>query len=84
MLTIDNYYWFMKRYVDLVNERYKEPGIEMFNNVTTSVIRAMVSDESESNVEVDVAKWLFEGWCFWKLLFLFIGVLQWTLILAGT
>ena len=58
MLTIDDYHWFMKRYryVDLVNEHYKEPGIEMFNDMTTSVIRALVSDESESNVEVDVAK----------------------------
>ena len=46
----------MKRYVDLVNEHYKEPGIEMFNDVTTSVITTLVSNESESNVEVDVAK----------------------------
>ena len=61
MLTIDDYHWFMKRYVDLVNEHYKEPGIEMFDNVTTSVIRALVSDESESNVEVDVAKSSFQG-----------------------
>ena len=47
MLTIYNYHWFMKRYVHLVNEHCKEPGIEMFNNVRTSVIRALVSDESE-------------------------------------
>ena len=51
MLTIDVYHWFMKRYVDLVNEHYKEPGIEMFDDVTTSVIRALEFDESESYVE---------------------------------
>ena len=39
-----------------MNERYKEPGIEMFDDVTTSVIRALAYDESESNVEVDIAK----------------------------
>ena len=47
MLTIDDYHWFMKRYVDLVNEHYKEPGIKLFDDVMTSVIRALVSDESE-------------------------------------
>ena len=46
----------MKKYVDLVNEHYKEPGIEMFDDVMTSVIRPLVSNESESNVEVAVAK----------------------------
>ena len=46
----------MKRYVDFVNEHSKEPGIRMFDNLTTSVIRELVSDESESNVEVDVVK----------------------------
>ena len=56
MLNIDDYHWFMKRYVNLVHEHYKKSGIELFNNVTTSVVRALVSDESESNVEVDVAK----------------------------
>ena len=56
MLTIDDYHWFMKRYIDLVNERYKEPGIEMFDDVMTPVIRALVSNKSESNVEVDIAK----------------------------
>ena len=61
MLTIDDYHWFMKRYGDLVNEHYKEPGIEKFDDLTTSVIRALVSDESESDVEVDAAKWSFEG-----------------------
>ena len=40
---------------------WKEPAIEMFDEVKTSVIRALVSDESESNMEVDVGKWPFEG-----------------------
>ena len=59
MLTINDHHWFkavMKIYVDLVNEHCKEPEIKMFDDVMTSVIRALVSDESESNVEVDVAK----------------------------
>ena len=56
MLTIDNYDWFMKKYIDLVNKRYKESRIETFDDVTTSVIIALVSDESESNVEVNVAR----------------------------
>ena len=58
MLTIDDYHWFMKRYLDIVNEHYKEPGIEIFDDVTISAIRTLVyiSDESESNVEVDVTK----------------------------
>ena len=47
MLTIDSYHRFMKTYIHLVNEHYKEPGIKMFDDVTTSVIRALVSDESE-------------------------------------
>ena len=61
MLTIVNYQWFMKRYADLVNEHYKEPEIEMFYDVTTSVIRALVTNESDSNVEVDFTKQSFEG-----------------------
>ena len=39
-----------------MNEHYIEPGIEMFDDVTKSVIRALGFDKSESNVEVDVAK----------------------------
>ena len=37
---------FMKRYEELVNEYYKEPVNEMFDDVTTSALKALVSDES--------------------------------------
>ena len=61
MLTIDDNHWFTERYVYLVNEYYKKPGFEMFGDLTISVIRALVSDKSGSNVEVGIAKHPFEG-----------------------
>ena len=39
----------MKRYVELVNEHYKEPVIGFFDDVTTSVLKVLVSGESESD-----------------------------------
>ena len=43
---------------ELVNEHYKEPAAVrgLFDDVTTSVLKALVSDESESDVEVNVGK----------------------------
>ena len=75
----------MKRYEELVNEHYKEPVNRLFD-VTTSVFKALVPDESESYVEVNLESWLLESIVdvFQKLLSLFIGFLQWTLILVGT
>ena len=46
----------MKRYWELVSECYKEPVNGLFDNVTTSVLKALVSEESESDVEVDIRK----------------------------
>ena len=52
-----------KRYEELVNEHYKEPVNESFDDVMASVLQALVSDElePESDVSVDIGKWLFEG-----------------------
>ena len=44
----------MKRYVELVNEHYKERVTKRFDDVLTSVIRELVSNESKSNMEVKV------------------------------
>ena len=33
----------------------------LFDDVMTSVLKAMVSDESKSDMEVDIEKRLFEG-----------------------
>ena len=44
----------IKRYEELVNEHHKQPVNWLFDNIMASVIKALVSDESESNVEVDV------------------------------
>ena len=41
-----------KRYEELVNEHWKKPVNGLFDGVTTSV----VSDESKSDVEVNVGK----------------------------
>ena len=49
-----------KRYAELVNEHLKEPVNGLFDDVTTSVLKTLVSDESESDVEV-AGKRLFEG-----------------------
>ena len=46
----------IKRYEELVNEHYNEPVNGLFDDVTTSVLKTLVSDESESDVEVDVGK----------------------------
>ena len=78
----------MKRYEELVNKHYNEPVNKLFDDVTASVLEALVSNESESesDMEVDVGKWLFENVVdvSWNTLSLFIGFLQWTIILAGT
>ena len=42
----------MKRYVELVNEHHKEPVIGLFDDLMTSVLEALVSDESESDMKV--------------------------------
>ena len=41
-----------KRYEELVNEHYKEPVNESFDDVTASVLKVRMSDESES-VEIN-------------------------------
>ena len=46
----------MKRYDEKVNEHYKEPLSRLFDGMTASVLESMVSDESESDVEVDIGK----------------------------
>ena len=46
----------MKRYVELVNEHYKELVMGLFDDMITSALKALVSDESESDVQVDVEK----------------------------
>ena len=45
-------HWFMKRYVDIVNEHNKEPGIEMFDDVTISVIPMSESQTWKSTLRV--------------------------------
>ena len=45
-----------KRYEELVNEHYKEPVNGLFNDVTVSVLKALVSNKLESDVEVNVGK----------------------------
>ena len=40
-----------KRYKELVNERYKKPENRLFDDVMASTLKALVSDESESDVE---------------------------------
>ena len=42
----------MKRYKQLLNEHYKMPMNGYINDVTTSVLKAVVSDETKSDVEV--------------------------------
>ena len=42
----------MKRYVELANEHYREPVIELLDDLITSVLEALVSDESESDMKV--------------------------------
>ena len=44
----------MKRYEELVNEHHKQPVNWLFDDIMALVIKALVSDESESNMEVDV------------------------------
>ena len=44
-----------ERYKELVNEHYKEPVNGLFD-VTTSVLKALVPDEPESDVEVNIGK----------------------------
>ena len=47
----------IKRYEELVNEHLKEPVNGLFDDVTTSVlIKTLVSDESESDMEVNVVR----------------------------
>ena len=40
-----------------MNEHDEEPVNGLFDDVTTSVLKALASNESESDVEVDVGKW---------------------------
>ena len=46
----------MKGYEELVNEQYKQPVNGLFVNVTASVLKAPVSDNSESDVGVNIEK----------------------------
>ena len=46
----------VKRYKELVNEHWKKPVNRLFDDVTTSVLKALVSDESELDVEVNFGK----------------------------
>ena len=39
----------MKKYEDLVNEHYKEPVNRMFDDVTTSVLEALMSDDDDES-----------------------------------
>ena len=41
----------IKIYEDLVNEHYKEPVNGKFDDVTASVLKALMSDEAESDTE---------------------------------
>ena len=45
-----------EKYEELVNEHYKEPVSGLFDDVTASVLRTLVSDKSESDVEVNIRK----------------------------
>ena len=46
----------MNGYNEKVNEHYKEQVIRLFDDVTALLLEPMVSDESESDVEVDIGK----------------------------
>ena len=46
----------MERFEELAKEHYKEPVNRMFDDMTPSVLKALVSNRSESNVEVDTGK----------------------------
>ena len=46
----------MNGYNEKVNEHYKEPVIGLFDDVTALLLEPMVSDESESDVQVDIGK----------------------------
>ena len=39
----------MKKYEDLVNEHYKEPVNGIFDDVTTSVLEALMSDDDDDD-----------------------------------
>ena len=51
----------MEKYEDLVNECYKEPVNGVFNNVTTSVLEALISDDGESDTESGAEQETKEG-----------------------
>ena len=53
---ISNNVQIMKRYVELVNGHYKEPVSGLFDNVTPSVLKALVYYVLESDVEINVGK----------------------------
>ena len=44
----------MTSYEELANEHYKKPVNRLFDDLATSVLKALVSDESELDVEVKV------------------------------
>ena len=46
----------MKRYKEFVNEHYKEPVNRLFDDVTPLVLKALVSNESESDVKVNFGR----------------------------
>ena len=46
----------MKRYEELVNEHCNEPVNGLFDNMMTSVLKALVLNESESDMKDDIGK----------------------------
>ena len=47
----------IKRYKDLVNEHYKEPVNGNFDDVTASVLKALMSDVAESDTESETKEY---------------------------
>ena len=39
-----------------MNEHYKEPVKGLFEDLATSVLKALVSNESKSDIEVDIGR----------------------------
>ena len=46
----------MKGYKESVNEHHKQAVKGLFDNAAASALKALVSDESESNVEANIGK----------------------------
>ena len=46
----------MKRYGELVNEHNTDPETRLFDDMVASVLKALVSHESESDVKVEIGR----------------------------